>query len=68
MSESRLTFVPRSRGRSALYLVVGLVVAVTTVIQLVRGGAAVLPVIALVAALALVAVAVIGLVAPPRLR
>jgi hypothetical protein len=68
MSENRLTFIPRTRGRSVLYLVLGLVIAVTTVVQLVRDGVAVLPVVALVAALALVVAATVGLVSPPRDR
>ncbi|MGA5302181.1 hypothetical protein ACPCHT_19795 [Nucisporomicrobium flavum] len=68
MSEHRVTFIPRSRPMSVLYLVLGSVLVVTTGLQLANDGAAVLPVVALVAALALVVVAVIGLVSPPRRR
>ncbi|MEV7627970.1 hypothetical protein [Actinoplanes sp. NPDC089786] len=68
MSDRWFHVIPRTRPMSAFYLVVGLVLILTTGYRVLTEGAAVLPVVALVAALALVVTAVIGLVSPPTGR
>ncbi|MFK3978857.1 hypothetical protein ACI2K4_00625 [Micromonospora sp. NPDC050397] len=53
---------------SCLYLLAGLLLVVSTGYQLASDGVAVVPVVGLLAALAMIVVAAIGLVAPPRER
>ncbi|MEW2569141.1 hypothetical protein [Streptomyces sp. NPDC047070] len=66
MSERTWRMIPTSRPLSALYLLAGVLLLVSAVIQL-RDGMAVLPLFSGLAALALVAVAVVGLARPgPR--
>ncbi|MFE1795925.1 MULTISPECIES: hypothetical protein [unclassified Streptomyces] len=63
MSERTWRIIPTSRPLSALYLLAGVLLLVSAVIQL-RDDVAVLPLVSGLAALALVAVAVVGLARP----
>jgi len=63
MSDRTWQIIPTSRVFSALYLIVGVILAVNAAVQL-KDGVTVLPLISGLAALALVAVAAIGLTRP----
>ncbi|MGW5580375.1 hypothetical protein [Micromonospora chokoriensis] len=65
MNSNRSIFVLKSRRLSGLFLLVGLVLAGTTGYQLAKNGVAVLPVLGLLAAVAVVVLAIIGLVSSP---
>jgi hypothetical protein len=63
--ETRWTVVPKTAGACALALVAGVLLLCSVIWQMAdAGGVAVLPVVAAVAAFALIVVAVVGLVRP----
>jgi hypothetical protein len=65
MSENRWQVIPRTRGWSVLFLIIGLALIGSNGYQVwTDGHAAVFQIIALAAALALVVASVIGLVSP----
>ncbi|WP_030378150.1 MULTISPECIES: hypothetical protein [unclassified Streptomyces] len=63
MSDRAWRIIPTSRGMSALYLLVGVILAINAAYQL-KDDVAVLPLVSGLAALALMVTAVVGLLRP----